>query len=309
MQIKVIKTNDEGKKEVLDINFDADERAIIGDHSVDESEKIIKEFIEGKPAENKSAEDEVEAEKKESETIKIEGPMEVVYGKDNWHGEKLFVGPYGTLRLTDDIDPEIDIKGGLVIYDQYSVGLTPRQKVNVQNATEDSQIAFSDCYFNEDLSFGQKEISIDKGIFDRIEFVTNDKTTLMDRKYELHIVDESIIDYVKVGISGYLDVNCKAADEDDKVVEINAVVIEGTADLCKCNIGNVVVANTGFVDIYGHVEHMCVSGTAHITSSAETGSIHLHPGGRIYGELDDIDITSDRPFRMYKKNDVVWFVG
>jgi len=309
MQIKVIKTNDEGKKEVLDINFDADERAIIGDHSVDESEKIIKEFIEGKPAEDKPAEGKAEAEKKEPETIRIEGPLEDVYGKDNWHGEKFFVGPQGSLRLTDDIDPEIEIKGGLVIYDQYSVELTPLQKTNIQNATEDSNIAFSDCYFNENLSFGQKEISIDKGIFDRIEFVTDDKTTLMDRKYELHILDDSIVDYVKVGINGYLDVNCKAANESDKVVEINAVVIEGTADLCKCNIGNVVVADTGFADIYGRVEHMCVSGTAHITSSAEIGSIHLHPGGRIYGELDDIDITSDRPFRMYTRNEVIWFVG
>lgn len=313
MNIKIVKTGDDNHQETLEVFFNENEEAYIKGHSVADSAKIIEEFVTDHPG-GRLLPDEPEQEKadtkdEEKTTITVTEPGEVTYGKDNWHGEKFSVGPHGSLRLTDDIDPEIEINaGGLLIYDGYNVNLSEQQMKNLTTSDENCTVAFDNCYFNEPLNIDCQEVCIDNGYFTDVNYGDEHEMICFTSKYAtMNIGNGAHIDNLHIGVNHQVQTNYESADE--PLVTIDHVDIEGNGGFIGCKILSMVVQPLARVEIYGKVNHMCVSGIAYIGKSAEVYEVHLHAGGIIYGHLDDIDITSDRPFRVFKDKNGTWIIG
>jgi len=258
---------------------------------------------------NTKAPEKKEPEVADKEGIEFEDEKEHVLNKENWKGQKVnLLG--GSLRLQNDIDPEVSVVGARLIYEGFSAFLSDQQKQNIDNATIGSSISFSDCWMNGDIKFTKPtELYIDKGAFDRIVFDPSNEHQDLSGKYPMEIANGTVIDQLIVGVNGYCGVNCGYIGDDDKSVEINHLVVRGAADLVFCNVGHLVVDRLGAAEVHGEVSHICVSGTLFIAPSGSVGSIRLHAGGRIYGKIQNIDIESDRPYRIIEENGDLWILG
>lgn len=301
MKVKVVKTTDNNKKQVLDICFNANGQAVVGDHSPEESEKMIREFIETAPD---------VAEK--CDTVRIYGSNEMTFGEKNWHGQK-FILDAGILKLQNDIDPVIDIKSGsLVIYDGYTVNLSKQQYDNIKNAAqaENVQIAFDDCYFNEMIDIGDVNVGISKGVFDDLVFENSQELDeLTEDRSIMTIEDGTHIRDMIVGRMNCIKVNCEACSGDEDPVTIGMLEVRGSASLYNCHISQLSIGSGATVDICCEVDNVCINGTAYIGEDASIETIHVHAGGKITGHLDGIEITCDRAFRLRNEEGRVWIVG
>ena len=298
--IKIEKLNGTDSK-VLNIEFNENDQAIVGNHTPEESEQIIKDFIEAK----------FEPEGK-CDTVSISGENETVYNEANWNKQKFSLDG-GILKLQNDIDPVINIKSGsLLIYDGYTVGLTKQQYDNIKNAqTKDTTIAFDDCYFNDDITIGNVRVGVDNGAFETLTF---DDVQVVDEIVEnrttMQITDGTHIDDLIIGKANHVNVNCDVCSGDEAPVTIDRLVVRGTASLYNCHVDHLIVDKTATVEVGGEVNGMCVSGTAYIIDTGSVGSIHIHAGGKICGkDLDGIDITCDRAFRTYIEDGKTWIIG
>lgn len=299
--IKIEKINGTDSK-VLNIEFNENGQAIVGNHNPEESEKIIKNFIDSESE---------PASKCDAITISNNSD-EPAYGESNWKGQK-FILDNGVLKIQNDIDPVIDIKSGsLLIYDGYTVGLTERQYENIKNAqAKDTTIAFSDCMFNDNIVVGNVHVEVNDGAYETLIF---DDAKEFDEVVENHttmsITSGTHVDDLIIGKTNHVNVNCDMCSGDEAPVTIDRFTVKGTANLYNCHVEHLIVDKTATVEIGGEVDGMCVSGIAYITDSASIGSIHIHAGGKIYGkDLDGIDITCDRAFRTYIENDKTWIIG
>jgi len=301
-QVKIEKLNKTGLK-ILDIEFNKNGQAIVGNHTPEESEKIIKNFIESKSE---------PAGKCDAITISNNN-YEPVCGRNNWNGQK-FILDHGTLKLKNNIDPVIDIKAGsLLIYDGYTVGLTKRQYENIKNAqAKDTTIVFNDCMFNDDIIVGNISFGVEKGAFETLIFQDNidEVDEIIANRTTMNITNGTHIDSLIIGRANHVNVNCDVCSGDENAVVIGSFVVKGTASMYNCHVDHLIVNKTATVEVGGEVENMCVSGTAFITDSASVSSIHIHAGGKICGEdLNGIDITCDRAFRTYIESDKTWIIG
>jgi hypothetical protein len=300
--IKIEKLNGTDSK-VLNIEFNENDQAIVGNHTPEESEKIIKDFIESKsePA-------------RKCDAIAISNNNdEPAYGESNWKGQK-FILDNGILKVQNDIDPVIDIKAGsLLIYDGYTVGLTKRQYENIKNAqAKDTTIAFNDCMFNDDIVVGNVHVEVDNGAFETLIFEDNidEVDEIIENRTTMNITNGTRIDSLIIGGANHVNVNCDVCSGDENAVAIGRFVVKGTASLYNCHVDHLIVDKTATAEVGGEVENICVSGTAFITDVASVSSIHIHAGGKICGEnLDGIDITCDRAFRTYIENNKTWIIG
>ena len=177
--------------------------------------------------------------------------------------------------------------------------------------SEGTKIAFDKCYMNEDISIGRVSVSIDGGMFERFIFDDGINTDeCIEDRTTIDIVNGAHLDSVIIGKANHLNVNCRMIDETELPVSIDRAEILGTASLYRCNIGVLVVDKTAVAEVCCDVNHMCCRGTAYISKGSSVGTIHIHAGGRIYGEdLDGIDITTDRSFRTYIEDGKTWIVA
>lgn len=302
MKVKVVKTADDNEKHVLNICFNANGQAVVGDHSPEESEKIIREFIETTPN---------VVGKCDAITISNNND-EPTYGESTWKGQK-FILDNGTLKLQNDIDPVIDIKSGsLLIYDGYTVNLSEQQMKNIKAASEaeDVKIAFDDCYFNEMIEIGDVSVGIDKGVFDDLVFENSQELEgLTENRSIMTITDGTRIGDMIVGRMNHVNVNCEVCSGDEDPVVIETLEVRGSASLYNCHISQLGIGSGATVDICCEVDNVCVNGTAYIGEDASIETIHVHAGGKITGHLDGIEITCDRAFRLHNEEGRVWIVG
>lgn len=321
MNVQLTKSAGEDKQ-VLNIHFNENDQAIVDDHSPEESIKIITAFIEGKddakPESKNTVGVSATLEGKDLDKLKSKSDVQLVlageteynFGKDNWEGQK-FVLNKGILRIQDDIDPAIEVKNdSLLIYDGFSAVLSEQQQLNIHNVSEDSTVAFDDCYLNCDLRINGNEAGIDDGAFERIFFCTDcgPMDRLTERK-SIHISNGAHVDSLMAGTCSHVDVNTEMCSGDEKQVTIDKLIIDGTGKLDNCYIGNLVIGSQADVEIYGSVGHACVSGTAYIDECSDVTAIHLHIGGRIHGSLENINIDADRAFTLRMENNELWIVG
>lgn len=312
------------KQQTLHIHFNDEGKAIVGKHTPEESKQIIKNFVEAsgidftklnfKPAQGKilSCVKPFTDQKEDVKTITITSNAESTFGESNWHGEKFIVDD-GTLKLRNDINPVIEIKrNSLIIYDGFTVDLPKQQYENIKNAmSEGTQIVFDMCYMNEDISLGRVSVGINGGAYNKVIFDDGINTDeCIENRTTIEVINGAHLDAIAIGKANHLNVNCRMVDETDLPVDIDHVEIHGTASLYRCNIGVLVVDKTAVAEVCCDVNHMCCSGTAYICKGASVGTIHLHAGGRIYGEdLNGIDITTDRSFRTYIENGKTWIIA
>ena len=308
MQIKVIKINDEGKKEVLDINFDSDERAIVGDRSVDESEKIIREFIEGKPADNKPAEEPAEkADENEegSEDVIGDGMIlddaaEFVLNKDNYTNQSITVKD-GTLILEDDIDPTIKIENGILVYRGYTVEISKKQLDIIDSMSNTCSVVFEQCLLNYTLHLLGPDTCIDGGAYVKVEHGLDLDVCgrIMEETCStIKISNGAKIDHLVIHGKSILYVNASNYEmDDDNTVHIDHLDVSGRAILKNCNIEQLHVCYTGEVELDGDIGTLDVCGTVFL-GEAHVGKIILHPGGRVFGDIDDVSIeATERPMQ------------
>lgn len=314
------------KQQVLHIHYNDEGKAIVGKHTPEESEQIIRNFAESnginfaklkfKPTQRKilnGIKEPVTTDQKEDvKTITVTGMDESTFGESNWHGEKFIVDD-GTLKLRNDINPVIDIKrNSLIIYDGFTVDLPKQQYENIKNAmSEGTKIVFDMCYMNEDISLGRVSVDINGGAYNKVIFDDGINTDeCIENRTTIEVINGAHLDAIAIGKANHLNVNCRMVDENDLPVDIDHVEIHGTASLYRCNIGVLIVDKTAVAEVCCDVNHMCCSGTAYISKGSSVCTIHLHAGGRIYGEdLDGIDITTDRSFRTYIEDGKTWIVA
>lgn len=305
MNIKIEKVNGEDTK-VLDVFFNKEGKAYLKGHSPEESEKLIHEFIEGSDEEKKSSEEETEV----PNEIVLTGQKENLFGKDDWDGQT-FVLNGGILRLKDEIDPAIRINGeALLIYDGYTVGLSDTQKSNIANADPNAMVAFTDCYFNFTLDINNVKVGIDKGAHTTVKYCVGvDVFDRMTERRTISVCDGAHIDSLIAGECSHVAINTDYVVASEAIVTIDNLVIDGTGKLDMCDIGHLTVGPLADVEIFGKVDHMCVSGTAFIDEQSDVGTVHIHPGGKLHGCLDHINIEADRAFTMYSKDGETWIIG
>ena len=309
MNVKIEKTkacpNGEARQ-VLDIFFNEEGKAYIKGHSPEESEKLIHEFIEGSNDEEKPSEEKIEL----NNEIVLAGQKENLFGKDDWDGQT-FVLNGGILRLKDEIDPTIRINGeALLIYDGYTVGLSDTQKNNIANADPNAMVAFTDCYFNFTLDINNVKVGIDKGAHTTVKYCVGvDVFDRMTERRTISICDGAHIDSLTAGECSHVAINTDMCSGDEAPVTIDNLVINGTGKLDMCEIGHLTVGALADVEIFGKIGHMCVSGTAFIDEQSDVGTVHIHPGGKLHGYLEHINIEADRAFTMYSQDGETWIIG
>lgn len=306
MKLKVVKKDRNNKNLVLNIRFNDEDQAIVGNHTPEESEKIITSFIENanKNMNNNIANDNV---------ITIDDDKkEHTYNSKNWNNQK-FILNNGVLNLENDIDPIIDIKtGSLLIYDGYTVNLSKQQYENLKNAAqyEDITVAFDNCYFNDPINIGDVNVGIDKSTFNLLVFENSQELDeITEKRTVINITNGARISDLTIGKMNHVNVNCEICSGDEAPVIIGTLFVNGSASLYNCHISQLSIGNSATVDICCEVDNVCVRGIAYIGEAASIESIHIHAGGKITGHLDGIDITCDRPFRFFIEDGKTWIVG
>lgn len=316
MEVKIMKTGDGQEEQVLDVLFNENEEAYIEGHSVAESAKIIEEFVTGRPGGRLMPEDQ-EDDQPESEgkvaTITVDDGAELTLNKDNWNGESIVVKD-GVLILNDEsIDPAVTIKNGTIVYDGFSVELTNQQIDNIRkNATKGhTTVAFDECYMNERIDIDDVDVCINDGCYGDVIFGLR---CVADRFSEvlpsIKISNGAKLDYLDVGSSSMLFINGSSGEMDDEeIVTIKQMFISGKGWIGYCHICNLTVENLGEIELHGNVTDLHVHGIVQLTSDCEVSTIHLHSGGKIYGQVEDKNIISDRPLQLFTDKGVTWVVG
>ena len=313
MNIKIIKNGDDQHQETLEVFFNENEEAYLQGHSVEESAKLIKEFITDHPGgqllPNEDATNEEPSSKK---VINVEEDQEVRVDNTTWKGEKYIVNG-GVLTVDETADPEIELWNGRLVYDEISTSdLTANQRDTIKNASRslNTTISFESCYIDDRIDIDDTDVDIVGGGYTCINY--GRKTNLLriaaNGSPTLCIDDDTHINYLHIGYTSYCYVNYMDRP-DDKPVEIDAAIINGRATLNKCYIANLTVENLGEVELCGEVADLHVSGIVEITDKAKVEHVYLHIGGRIYGQVENIDIVSDRPLRIVVEHGVTWICG
>lgn len=318
MEMK-IKKSDGINFKTLHVEFNENGQAIVGNHTPEESEKIIHDFVT-EPMEkikNENTEDapkEKNTEKEKSNVVVCSGEKEIVYNEKTWKGQK-FVLDNGSLKLQNDIDPVVTIKSNSnLIYDGFTVGLSKLQYENIKNAqAENSAITFNDCYFNDDITIGNIDVWIDDGAFERVIF---DDKEAVDEVYgtriTMRVFNGAHIDDLIIGKANNLCVNSDPCSGDEAIVTITRLDVKGTAYLYRCQIDHLIVDTASSVEVTdSEISGICVSGTVYLKDDVSVGQIHIHAGGKVCADsLDGVDITCDRSFRTYvDKEERTWIIG
>ena len=312
MNIKIIKTGDDNHQEEMEVFFNENEEAYLQGHSVEESAKLIKEFITDHPGGQLLSDESDDDESQEKTTIRVEENQEVHVDNTTWKGEKYIVDG-GVLTVDETADPEIELWNGRLVYDEISTSdLTANQRDTIKNACRsfNTTISFESCYIDDRIDIDDTDVDIVGGGYTEINY--GRKTNLLriaaNGNPTLCIDDDAHINYLHIGYTSYCYVNYMDRP-DDKPVEIDAAIINGRASLNKCYIANLTVENLGEVELCGEVADLHVSGVVEITDKAKVEHVYLHIGGRIYGQVENIDIVSDRPLRIVVEHGVTWICG
>ena len=330
MEVKITKI-DGINQNTLEVFFNENDEAYIEGHSVEESAKIIEEFITDsgwwttssdkpeKDIKHESPDKDVAIRMNEDDdgsqdkaTIRVEENQEVRVDNTTWKGEKYIVNG-GVLTVDETTDPEIELWDGRLVYDEISTSeLTANQRDTIKNACRsfNSTIAFESCYIDDRIDINDTDIDIVGGGYTEINYgrQTNLLRIASNGNPTLCINDDTHINYLHIGYTSYCYVNSMDRPDDD-LVEIDAAIINGRASLNKCYIANLTVENLGEVELCGEVADLHVSGVVEITDKAKVEHVYLHIGGRIYGQVENIDIVSDRPLRIVVEHGVTWICG
>ena len=198
----------------------------------------------------------------------------------------------------------------MLIYDGYTVGLSVIQQSNIANADPNAMVAFTDCYFNFTLEINNVKVGIDKGAHTTVKYCVGvDVFDRMTERRTISICDGAHIDSLIAGECSHVAINTDMCSGDEAIVTIDNLVIDGTGKLDRCEIGHLTVGALADVEVFGKIDHMCVSGTAFIDEQSNVGTVHIHPGGKLHGYLEHINIEADRAFTMYSEDGETWIIG
>ena len=313
MRITIIKTGDDQRQEALEVLFNENEEPYLQGHSVEESAKLIEEFITDHPG-GRLLPDEPPTDEEPSDktTVKVEENQELRVDNTTWKGEKYIVNG-GVLTVDETADPEIELWSGRLVYDEISTSdLTAHQRDTIKNACRsfNCTIAFESCYIDDRIDINDTDVDIRGGGYTSINY--GRKSNLLriasNGNPTLCIDDGTHIDYLHVGCTSYCYINSIEHDGDEQV-EIDNAIIGGRATLSNCYIACLNVESLGEIELSGKVADLHVSGVVEITEKAKVEHVYLHIGGKIYGQVENIDIVSDRPCRVINEHGVLWICG
>ena len=302
MKVKIVKTVN-GASKTLDIKSDANGNAYIEGKTPDESEPIIKAFIENDPSE------ENKKEQQDTKILMIPENQEITLDATTYD-EVIVDG--GILTLKNDINPKVTLKKGLLAYQGFTVNLSEQQSFNINNA-EGGSVLFDECYFNNDIKIADITVKIDDGAYENFIFGKKRSIPVLDitDPSTLWINNGAALETVDVGAGDYCLVNSEDAERETyEPVRIGKLIMRGRGELNNCHVKHVSVERFGELDIFSDVDELDVYGTAYISIDATVKTIRLHAGGRIYGHVSKNSIiASERAIIVDTIEDMICVLG
>ena len=249
-------------------------------------------------------------------TVVIAKTESVQLTPETYKGESYIVEYGGVLTLRNGVDPNISSIYGRVDYVGIDGQMSDIQKANVSK-WRTGVVGFNRCR-QKKLALSAYNTDMDDCNYEEVTFghvpVERDYLSINHERNYLYLRNGTAIRSLETGPTSVLYVN--TADEQDSeaaLVFINDLVIHGQGELELSRIDRLTVERAANVSIGNtKIDELDVFGTVFISHVAytEIGTIRLHSGGRIFGDIEGLNIVgSNRPIQIKKSGSTIWMFG